>query len=212
MAILNSSLGWHFTDTGLFTRVVSNGVTTNGVAIEDGVGRKFSGEAAFYSQSVPRLGGVAVDSNFSADTYKTILNQATGPGVMWGAVSPAISNGADTITMRITRDGGTAVTIAVAPGTVSYRLFLGSFTDRATFTTAGIGFDVANMQNDTSSKAFYNAGTNSPVFVPSWSGARGVGGLYFSSSLLVEMKVTNAVSATANQERQAAVIYTMGLS
>ena len=161
------------------------------------------GETDFWTYWNTR--GVAVDSNNAADTYKTLVN-LSGAGVLYAVVSQAIANGADTVSVRFTRDGATPVVVTYAPGTLGYRLYLGWVSPNA------IGAALGMSTLDTST---YVTARDALLATTSWKipdipqldlfGR----GLKFESSMLVEVKATNAQNGTTNQERQAGVIYRM---
>lgn len=160
--------------------------------------------AAFFSGMDDQ--GVHVDTDFTADTYKTIAS-ISGAGEMIGAVGPT-AGGAETTTFRITVDGVvTAVAVLIASGD---RAFLGplSHLDQA---VAGTGVPWTGDQDDLDgTKRISNPGSlDKFVFSSTAARAYGLPRLRFETSLLVEMKHSANVTATASRERRAGVFYVL---
>lgn len=202
-----SSSGNRFTDPNRFPLTTGQGDSaTDGLNI----GRThFAGEADFFTYWAYR--GVAVDSNNTANTYKTLLN-ASGRGICYGAITPAVAVNTDTAYLRFTVDGGSAVVLSFVPGTVGYRLFAGFAGFTTWFTTANnLSASMADSSFDATKTVLQNAGgSNWEVIDPTLLDMHGIG-LAFTSSLLVETKVTSAQNSTTNQERQSGVLYRMGI-
>lgn len=195
-----------FTDPNRFPKWISIGnTTTTGLNWNN---QHFFGEADFWTQV--NVNGLATDSNFSADTYKTLAN-LSGRGVCYGVFSPAISNSGDSITLRITVDGVAYTLTAIAPGTVDYRAFWGFVLPFNVFSTSStVGSMFGNGLN--ASKSVHDIATSTSGNIVGLSVCQIFGaGLKFDTSLLVEVKVTSAQSGTANNERQAGVLYQMGM-
>lgn len=160
--------------------------------------------AGFFTELANR--GAVVDAAFTADTYKTLAN-LTGFGLFAGAVGPT-AGGAETTTFRITVNGGTAKTFAVTVASG----------ERAGLFAVPMGISPELM---TTAAAFFvsgsdlNAGKNTFALnstlcrVPSWDtiSLMGAGCLNFTSSLLVEVKHSQDVTGTSNQERQSGAMY-----
>jgi hypothetical protein len=199
-----ASLGVRFSDPRQFPKAICIGnSTTQGLQCAPG---NFPGESDFWTELANR--GVAVDSNNTGGSYKQIVS-LSGRGILYGAMSMAIANSADTVTWEFTRDGGTAVEVAFAPGTVNYRFFLGYWAHYNMF-NADYAFGNSNGALDATKTVHDLATGNSPIIVSGQhldflSGK----GLAFQSSLLVRLKATTSQTGTANQERQAGVFYRM---
>lgn len=151
--------------------------------------------------------GTAVDTDYAADTWKTLLSVSTQAGYMSGVVGPTMATATDTTTFGVAVDGGAEITVAVVGAGTVPRCFLGFPIPRTLYTTAdesGQGFFMA------SDKSRIGPGTVStdPILMPVQRGLlQGVGMIRFTNSLVVRCKTTQAQTATAAQERQSGVIW-----
>lgn len=153
--------------------------------------------------------GTALDSNFVADTWKTVAN-LTGPGLFYGAIGPTASNNADITSMRFTRDGGSAVTIAMTNTASANRaMILAAKPMRSdAFTSASNPVTLWGTYASVDSNATrYPFDWGAQILPQDEAEGRGARMVEFETSLLVEMKITNAQSTTTNQERQAGVLW-----
>ena len=201
---LGGSAGPHFTDATWFqkTLAVDTTIYIRGIATT-----RTSQAAEFWTAAIAAR-GVADDTNWTADTYKTIAN-ISGAGLLYDAIGPAGLAGTPTTTMRITVDG-VAYTIAETATTTAHRLILGAcFISDST----GAAFTVAaNFANGVDS---INAGKTAQTVVTNgvwitdigFMSMMGTPALYFGTSLLVEMKSSETNSTTTNRERSSGLIY-----
>lgn len=194
----------HYVDARKLMRFI---YATGSLGINDQGSVDAATTAAFWT-SVGNF-GVALDSNFVADTWKTVAN-LTGPGLFYGAIGPSASNNADVTSMRFTRDGGTAVTIAMTNTAAGNRAcILASKPLRSdSFTAAENAFMLwgtyASIDSNATRYPFDWGARIVPQDVAEGFGARLV---EFETSLLVEMKITNAQSTTTDQDRQSGVLW-----
>lgn len=202
---LGASSGVHFTDAYRMMRN-ANSVAANIENMTVGGTVAGSNVVGFFTEMGTR--GVADDSNWTADTYKTILT-VTGSGLVSHVVGPTSLAGTPTTTFEITVDG-VLREIAITVLGVGDRAFLGPyFGDNpgtgAVFTTAGAAWrGVTSMD---ASKMVHN--TADVALIPQWSiiHALGTPCLLFTTSLLIRAKCSESNSTTANVERQSAVQY-----
>lgn len=150
--------------------------------------------------------GDYLDSNWSANTYQTVVNVATGAGFLGAVVGPVMANATDTTTFRITVDG-TEYTITVDAFNANDRGGLGFPAMTDIFTTPN-NFDTPNNARlNTGDAGLLALDTNAHLLPVFHSLFLGQGLLKFRTSLLVEIKQTSAQSNTASQERKAGVLY-----
>ncbi len=152
--------------------------------------------------------GTAVDTGYSADTFKTLLSVSTQAGYVAGMVGPKMTTATDTTTFRITVDGGSAVSIAIVGAGTNVRCFLGFPITRALYTTADTGAHGYPLASDKMRVAVAPAVNSEGIFLPVQRAlAQGMGLLRFTSSLLVECKTTQTQTGAGSQERQSGVIW-----
>lgn len=151
--------------------------------------------------------GTAVDTNYSADTFKTLLSVSTQAGYLAGVVGPKMVTATDTTTFRITVDGGSAVSIAIVGAGSAVRCYLGFPVPRSLYTTADVSGYGGQLASDKMRMLFGVSATEAILLPVSRCLMQGMGLLRFTSSLLVECKTTQAQSGTAAQERQSGVIW-----
>lgn len=196
------SAGVNFSDPREFMRLaINSGKLDNISAAGSGV---TAATAGFFTQSA--LQGLADNTNWTANTYKTILSISSGMGLVSNLVGPTGLAGTPTTTFEITVDGAAAVEIAVAQTTTGHRSVLGPLAINGAFV---IG-DTLGLAPDS-----LDAGKSVPTYTTNiyetfaWPAIRLIGMpcLIFRTSLLIRMKSSENNSTTTNQERQSAVHY-----
>tara|TARA_R110002110_G_scaffold53263_3_gene154038 strand:+ start:178 stop:840 length:663 start_codon:yes stop_codon:yes gene_type:complete len=149
--------------------------------------------------------GTAVDSNYTADTYKTLYNDTAGRGLAAVIFGPT-SGGTQTTTFRITIDGvaTTIPAIAVASGS---RAVLGSiFCNPVTSTNNYLGMLFGDLDASKSVIAIGSAHVHQ--FIPIHTAfLLGQVMLRYESSLLIEASHSANITGTGSQERQSGVIH-----
>lgn len=200
---LGKSGGVHFSDPREFHRAAYLASKLN--SFEAGAGAAdLSSVAGFFTNIA--LSGVADDTNWTADTYKTILSISSGKGYVASMVGPTGLAGTPTTTFEITVDG-VLYTVAVTATTTGHRAVLGAVgTTSAFFTTAVVPFIPPDSIEAT--KAVETVITQVGT-MPTWQGMRLLGTpcLQFNTSLLIRMKSSESNSTTTNVERRSAVQY-----
>lgn len=160
------------------------------------------------NDSVDRY-GVQDDTNWTANTYKTILSlTATKAGYVSTLIGPTHATAGDTLIWRLTVDGGAPAYVLTA-GTAqanTSRIVIGNVMDNRSYTTAGrflllnsVGAPSDGITADISAQPTWIG-----VHLAFWTGSPL---LRFNSSLLVEAKASQNITATANVERRSAVVY-----
>lgn len=194
----------HFIDPTWFAKslVGSDVLTVKGFETT-----RLSSAAEFWTGGIAAR-GVADDTNWTADTYKTIAN-ISGKGLIYNIIGPTGLAGTPTTTVRITRDG-LVTTIAEAASATAQRLLLGpAFPGAVTgtqFTVAGVFFNSLETMN---------AGKTAQIGATAYTwlmdilhmSSLGSPGLQFSQSCLIEMKSSESNSTTTNRERSSGIIY-----
>jgi len=203
MGSLNSAASLHYVNPTNLLQMVAD---ASRPSLNDTGTSDVSTAAAFWT-TVGNW-GAAVDSNFSADTWKTIAN-LTGPGRMYAAIGPTASNNADITSMRFTRDGGSAVTITftmTASGNRALLIATGGLRSDAFTTGSQFSYGGGQARID-SNRVHYNTAFGVEFMPQEIAEGLGARCYDFASSLLVEMKITNAVTGTVSNERQAGVLW-----
>jgi len=163
--------------------------------------------ATFWSQFGNH--GTVLDSNFTADTYKNLLNVPSGKGLVATVVGPT-ADAAETTTFEFTVDGGTAEEIAVPVISGSRAVFGVTQTNNS---TAVSQYAIHDLHQFNAGKSVYTSGAI--LYIPQWHVmthvASGVALLCFETSLLVRIKHSDDVTATGSQERQCGIIHRNGL-
>lgn len=151
--------------------------------------------------------GANLDTNWTADTYKTVVDVSSQRGLLMHVLGPYAPNSATTFTFRITIDG-TAYTYS----------FTTSGQERVGMHCA-LGHHASSTDDTITQSEYRTVDTNyagelmrhgSNVWVPTFLHplAWGMRMVEYTTSLKVEIKIDAAQTATANQERQCGVIYT----
>lgn len=198
MVAMAKSNGNNFTDPREFARTVitaANLQNYTAAAVQ-----ATSAAAGFFTEAARR--GVADDTNWTANTYKTILSVASGKGMIAGMGGPTGLAGTPTTTFEITVDG-VLTEVAVLQTTTGQRSILGAHMQLVTFLSAS----TVALQGPNGSTAGVDLITTSNGLIPPWQSIRvfGTPCLIYQNSLLIRMKSTENNSTTTNQERQAFV-------
>lgn len=191
--------GRFITDPTLFSRM-------NGLATKFARNGNLSTSADIFTGTTAAIdripGSVQDDTNWTADTYKTILNLSGQSGLVVGFLGPTLPTAGDTNTMRITVDGA-AYTIVLTAQVNAGRSYLACVRSNTIYTTVDTEMAYAGTSSDglTAYITFVAA-----ILSPSDALATGATLLRFSSSLMVEMKISVNLTTTTNVERRSAVI------
>lgn len=176
-------------------------------------------EATLYiAASVPSTGatfwsnvnnaGVNVDSNWTADTYKTILNVTGERGLIMHILGPTVPNATTVITFRITIDGTEYIYSFTTNGAERVFMTCGVTAHNSTSTDT-IDVDQYKVAaTNYNSNELLRAGFNQWIPTFNHSQMWGVPLLEYTTSAKVEIKIDANQTATANQERNSGVIYT----
>ena len=188
----------HFTDPRKMQKFVGDQTVT-----------KFSNNAASATGfwDAVAFNGVYTDTNFSADTYKTILNVTGSAGVLLWCIGPVMVNATDNTTFRVTVDS-IAYTVVVEAYNANDRAGIGPLIMTDVFTTTN-NFNTPNFTRVGVAGDFsvVHPDTNAHLFPTSTAFMLGTSMLKFNSSLLVEVKCTTAQSGTASRERRSGLCY-----
>jgi hypothetical protein len=198
---LGSSGGVHFKEPREFMR--SNVAATILATVDAAGSATNSGVAGFFTEMGKR--GLADDTNWTADTYKTVLSISSGSGLVAYVIGPTGLSGTPTTTFEITVDGVLS-TVAVVATTTGQRAVLGPIFPHASMFTTTLLYQVGSNS--------VNAGKDTGVYSTNaatvgWGVLRGMGTpcLSFKTSLLIRIKSSESNSTTTAQERQSAVQY-----
>lgn len=185
--------GIHFTNPGEFTPF---NATSTALEIElNGTASAFSTTVGFTSLTSV---GIAETTDWTANTYKTLLSIASGKGFVAAVIGPE-SAGADTTTFEITVDG--VLTELPIVGVASQRSCLASggpvFDDTA---APFSGNEVINSYGALNAGKTVFGTPSANVQIPSWQSIAVFGAplLKFSTSLLIRAKHSqNITNSTA---------------
>lgn len=202
----------HFKDPWLFSPFTAAVAALNIFDSADTV--RDSSTTNFFTQMANL--GLQDTTNWTADTYKTLLNVSSGKGLVAALVGPT-TGGAETTTFRFTVDGVQSTVAVVASGATRRAVLLagGPGKDNAAtaadFTTASIYAQSRNMSLAADKSTFADM-PSSPSYILPWRMVHmfGVPCLQFNTSLLIEAKNSaNITNATATA--YSAVMYRLGL-
>jgi len=207
MALFTQSNGIHFKDPWLLQPYTA---TATSVEIVDtgGVNRD-SATVAFWTEFAGL--GLQDTTNWTADTYKTLLTVSSGKGLVGTLIGPT-AGGSSTTTFEFTLDGGSPLEIAVSGLASGQRAVLTAAgliqSGPAATTTPGLPNGAALAANK---QIFAEApNTASLVGTHQFMASFGVPQLRFNQSLLIRAKhsasITNS-TATA----YSGVMYRLGL-
>lgn len=152
--------------------------------------------------------GVAVDSNFTASSQKTILSVSGASGIMCALVTPTLASSSDTCAVEITVDGNVYTITFTATGSAQ-RGVLGGIGSTNMYSFGAANYAMVAGSLDANKKLFTHATSTVDWILPSPVTTRlwGLLSLRFESSLVVKMTTSQNITATVNQERQAGVCY-----
>lgn len=152
--------------------------------------------------------GTGLDTSFSADTWLELLSVSGQAGYMAGAIGPTMATATDTTTFGVAVDGAPEVEIPIVGAGTNVRCVLGYPIPRTLYTSAdatGHGFALAS---DKSRIAPGDPASADAIMMPVQRGLlQGVGMLWFSTSLVVRCKTTQAQATTTARERRSGVIW-----
>ncbi len=168
------------------------------------------------ANGVTELGkrGMTDDTNWTANTYKTILSVAAGTSVIVaGMFGPTGLVGTPTTTFEITGNDGVAREIAITAVGTGARAYLGGLAAGSAgpalnmFTTTSVAF--AGSVGITAAKDVLTLGTTVTCPIPGWQFVKSMGMpcLISRNGLTVRMKSSENNSTTTNQERVAQIQY-----
>lgn len=196
--------GIHFKQPSQFQPYIADVANLN--VFDNGNVIQASSTTAFFTQMASR--GLQDTTNWTADTYKTLLTVASGAGFVGGVVGPT-AGGASTTTFEFTVDGvldEIAITVASGQRAGLFAKLGGSadFTTAEVFLYAGVGEALG------ADKATFTASSNPVRVLLTWRQLVGFPCLRFTQSLLIRAKhsasITNS-TATA----YSAVMYRLDL-
>lgn len=149
--------------------------------------------------------GAQDDTNWTADTYKTIVNlTATKSGLLTGFVGPTLPTAADTCTIRVTVDGVAATLVGTAQENAARIIFGPLPAIETVFTTANRLIASMGAAPSDGITLRGNAGT---VIGPMDALFYGCPVIRFNASLLIEAKISVNLTTTTNVERRCGVYY-----
>jgi len=152
--------------------------------------------------------GINDDTNWTANTYKTILS-VTGKGLVAAVVGCTSTSASMTTTVEFTVDG-VLTEIAIPVGAGERGTLMITQGSGTLYTTANIY--QARIGSLNAAKTALTAPTTA-CSIGTWEYLSQVGTpmLEFYTSLLIRMKHTENITGTAAQERQSAIMYRVGL-
>jgi hypothetical protein len=162
------------------------------------------------ASSVDRGKGTDVDSNWTATTYKTIVNlTATKGGFFTGFLGPTLASGGDTVTVRYTIDGGASVTRTMTAQANAHRCYHGLLLEGSTFITEAFNRQFKATGSPSDGTTYYSSDTDSTLIPIMSDTALSLGSamVIFQSSLLIEAQISQNLTTTTNQERRCAAFW-----
>jgi hypothetical protein len=192
-----SAIAPHFSDPRRFLRF-----STASVNLGANVADYFTGQVF----SMDRHGDDD-DTNFSAGVAKTVLNIPSGSGYVSGVVGPTLTNVGDTAIFTIVVDGA-SYSITVTNQVASGRCYLGIVNSPNGFFTTADRYYGSNggVSTDVSTIYMGAPALRAPADVET-AMQMGVGMLYFSASLLIQITSSINQTGTANQERRSGTFF-----
>ncbi len=172
------------------------------IALNDYTDNRSSTVSSFWTPLANN--GVDDNTDFTADTYKTLVDITSGAGVLCAVVGPT-AGGAETTTFEITIDGGTPVEITRTCASGD-RAFLGHLISKSAFTASGgPNYFPDGLASD--KQGFDGSGTLLTLVTPNHLLFWGTSLLEYTESLKVRIKHSANVTGTANQERRSGAMY-----
>lgn len=150
--------------------------------------------------------GAQDDSNWSANTYKTVVNLTATKRIFFSCfVGPTLPTAGDTLQLRVTVDGAQYTTPAFASQVNGDRIVIGPTVPRdTTFTTAS---RLVGLMTGTSSDGITLKANEAQLVSTEFSLSAGAPIIRCMQSLLIEARISVALSSTANQERRSGAFY-----
>ncbi|MGE3333614.1 MAG: hypothetical protein AB7I36_08220 [Rhodospirillaceae bacterium] len=168
-------------------------------------GQWTSATTGFFTEMARR--GLQDQTNWTADTYKTLLSVTSGKGFVAAIVGPTLG-GAHTTTFRITVDG-VVHTIAIVGASGDRCCLLSQVKTGSDFTTS-LQYIKVDTEALASDKATLSELYTSDGYIPGWRQMQNTPMLQFKRSLLIEAK--NSASITnSTATAYSAVMYRLGL-
>lgn len=205
MGLFAQSNGIHFKEPWLFQPYTA---TAASLKVQDNLGSdQTSATTAFFTEVARR--GAQDTTNWTADTYKTLLTVSSGKGLVAAIVGPT-PGGSSTTTFEITVDGVlTEIAVATSSGKRAILVSSGALVAGPATTIAPVYAGDAALD---SGKQIFSDVPTSTSYLPThqFLAAFGVPQLRFNQSLLIRAKhsasITNS-TATA----YSGIIYRLGL-
>jgi hypothetical protein len=154
--------------------------------------------------------GASDDTNFTANTYKTILSVSSGPGLLNHVIGPTSLAGTPTTTFGIAIDGAAEIEVPVTLSTTTRRAVLGPVIQNEFLSTSNY-INAAPGGINASKSVLQFGGAQS---MPSPQGMRFLGtpALRWRNSITVRIKTSENNSTTTNRERSSGCAYMLGVS
>ncbi len=199
--------GAFFTDPRLMHQAFGTRIALNNGAFEiyDNTTGRFSDEANFFT----RVGvvGTAVDTNWTANSAKTILSSSNG-GFCSAIIGPVQATLGDTCKFRLTLDGVLYPDINYTAGAAAERPILGAVAYNGTYTSAGLDSQgYSDLSTDKKWSKIDGATVSPHILSVENSRALGRALLAWKTSILLEIEISTNLTTTTNQERQAGIVY-----
>lgn len=202
---LGAGGGIHFSDPWLMMPQIG---ATGGFRVHDSAGAAQNcATTAFFTEMARR--GLQDQTDWTANTYKTLLSVSSGKGLVYWVNGPT-AGGAETTTFEITVDG-VLVEIAVGALASGERAVLHCGMGAGGLFTTANQFILPDVETLKSDKATFGASPTG-MAVPVWSAVAllGVPMLKFKTSLLVRAKHSASIT-NSTATSYSAVMYRLGL-
>ncbi|MBI1778507.1 MAG: hypothetical protein HYR63_24475 [Proteobacteria bacterium] len=153
--------------------------------------------------------GMYLDSSWTANTYKTLLDITSVAGFATAFVGPTLASQNDTVTWKVTIDG-VSVERTITAQAATQRTLLGlALTDSAFIVGPGGALNLFSSGVSGDLTTFYaqTASYNLLPLTVQPALSLGCTVLQFANALKVEAKTSAAINATANLEQRSGVVY-----
>lgn len=200
------SNGIHFKDPWLMAYYMAP--TSSLSIVDSGSTTRSCTTTEFFTQLAAR--GLQNTTDWTANTYKTLLNVTSGKGLVAAYVGPT-AGGAETHTLEFTIDGVlTEITIGTLASGERPCMFSGVFAGSTEYTTANI-LAVPGSEALEADKATFGSPPESPSLLLPWRNVhRGIPLLRFNTSILIRAKHSaNITNSTATA--YSGLMYRLGL-
>ncbi len=149
--------------------------------------------------------GVQDDTNWTANTYKTILSlTATKRAFFSGFIGPTLNSG-ETLQLRVTTDGAAYTSSPYTAQVTGDRIVIGPMLPReSTFTSAA---RVLGLTSGTSSDGITLRISETQVVATQFALLWGSPIIRCLQSLLIEARISVSLSTTTNRERRSGAYY-----